>query len=334
MSDISASQEMIRLFMGFIPARAIYVAAKLGIADELQKAPRSAEELASRLGVNSDALFRILRTLSGIGVFHQDEQDRFSLTPLGETLCSDSPQSVRDYALLYHSEYLYESFKDMSDSVEDGKPVFDKRYGKPIFPYMRENPEMGAVLQAGLGARTRIETGAAIEAYDFSICHRVVDVGGGNGSFLSAIVTAYDHVTGILFDQEPAIEAAKSGRGGPLPRCDLVVGDFFENVPKGADTYVVKLVFNDWNDEQCIRILKNIRAAVADNGRLLIVEALVGTPNQPSLSHFTDLTYLVVTTGRVRTKNHFESLLKMAGFRLDREIKTASQLSYLEACPV
>ena len=274
MPDISASQEMIRLFTGFIPARAIYVAAKLGVADELKKGSQSVSELASQLSVNSDALFRVLRTLSGVGVIHQDEDERFSLTPIGETLCTDSAQSVRDYALLYHSDIAYRSFMDMHESVRDGEPAFDKIYGKPLFPYMRENPDVGAVLQAGLGARTRIDTSALMEAYDFSDCRHVVDVGGGNGSFLSAIVTAYDEVRGTLFDQEPGIEAAKEGQGGPLPRCKLVVGDFFESVPAGADTYVVKLVFNDWNDEQCIRPEKHTqrgsgRRAASDRGNAL-----------------------------------------------------------------
>jgi hypothetical protein len=278
-------------------------------------------------------LFRVLRTLSGIGVFHQDEGGRFSLTPVGETLCAGSPQSIRDYALLYHSDIVYRSFMDMHESIRDGKPAFDKVHGKPLFLYLRENAEIGAVLQAGLGARTRIENAAAIEAYDFSECRHVVDVGGGNGSFLSAIVTAYDGIRGTLLDQEPAIEAAKAGRGGPLPRCELVVGDFFKSVPDGADTYVIKLVLNDWNDAQCVQILKNVRAAIADGGRLLIVEALGGAPNEPALSHFTDLTYLVMTTGQVRTKGQFEDILHPSGFKLAAEIKTASQLSFLEAHP-
>jgi hypothetical protein len=248
-------------------------------------------------------------------------------------LRSDAPNSVRDYALLYHEDVVHDGLNDILGSVRTGEPAFERIYGQPLFQYLRENPEDGAVLQRGLASRTRIETEAAMEAYDFSDCRLIVDVGGGNGSFLSAILTRYDQASGILFDQEPAIEAAKAGQGGPLPRCELVVGNFFDNVPPGGDTYIIKLALNDWNDEEAARILKNCRSAIQASGKLLIVEALIDKPNVPSLSYNNDMTYLTVTTGRVRTEDDFAHLFRHTGFHLNRVMPTASQLRYLEAAP-
>ncbi len=331
--DFAATQEMIRLFQGFISARAVFVVAKLGIADKLVAGGRTAEELATALDVNAEALYRVLRLLSGAGVFHQDEKGLFFLTSLGETLRTDSPNSVRDYALLYHEDVIHEGLNDLLGVVRTGEPAFDRIHGQSLFQYLRENPEDGVTLQKGLASRTRFEIEAAMEAYDFSDCRLIVDAGGGSGSFLSAILTKYDQTSGILFDQEPAIEAAKAGQGGPLPRCELVVGDFFESVPPGADTYIFKLALYDWNDDQVLQILINCRKAILAKGKLLVVEALIDKPNVPALAYNNDMTYLTVTTGQVRTKDEFAYLFGLAGFDLNRVIPSASQLMYLEANP-
>jgi SAM-dependent methyltransferase len=323
--NLTLGQSMIRLFMGYIPTRAIYVAAKLELADHIGDTGSSAQELAQKLKVDSTALYRVMRVLAGLGVLHQGDNDRFLVTPFGETLRKDSPQSVRDYAIYSH-EIVYDAFKGITDSVRSGEPVIDDFFG-----FLRTNPEQEAVFHAGMSNRGRIETAAILEAYEFSESKTVVDVGGGNGGFLSAILARNDHLSGVLFDQASAIAAAKAGRGGPLPRCTLVAGDFFNNVPSSGDIYILKRVLFDWTDEEAVKILRNCRQAMKSGTRLLIIEPLIGKPNEQSPAHLYDMTFLVMLHGRLRTADEYAGLLDQARFRMEKIIPTESEVSVLEA---
>jgi hypothetical protein len=319
------SQSMVRLFMGYIPTRVIYVAAKLELTDHIGDDGAKAHELASKLKVDGPALYRLMRVLAGLGVLCQDHTDRFFVTRFGETLRKDSPQSVRDYAIYSH-EIVYDAFKDMADSVRGGKPVIDD-----YFAFLRANPEKEAVFHAGMSNRSRSETAAILDEYIFSAPQTVVDVGGGNGGFLSAILARNNQLSGVLVDQPSAIEAARAERGGPLPRCQLVAQNFFEGVPPGGDTYVVKRVLFDWTDEQALRILKNCRRAMSGDARLLIIEPLIGGPNEQCPAHLYDMTFLVMLHGRLRTADEYSRLLEQAGFKLRRVVPTDSDVSILEA---
>jgi hypothetical protein len=320
------AKTMMSLFMSFIPTRVIYVAAKLGLADHIRDDGASAQDLAQKLNVHADALYRVLRTLAGLGVLHQDENDRFFVTPFGETLRADSPQSVRDYAIYSH-EFVYERISKIMDSVRTGKPVIED-----FFENLRADPEQQAIFYAGSGNKSRIETAAISEAYDFSKCGTVVDVGGGNGAFLSNILVSCEQVSGVLYEQRSAIEAAKAGRGGSLPRCEFVAGDFFEAVPSGGDTYVLKRILDDWSDEKVVQILKNCRKAMKSETRLLIIEPLMGPPNELTPGHFADMNFLVTFSGgRIRTEEEHSNLLRQTGFRLQKNVPTESEVSVLEA---
>ncbi|MEC4679868.1 MAG: methyltransferase [Nitrospirota bacterium] len=321
---LSHSQSMIRLLRSYIATRVIYVAAKLGLADHIRDDGASAQDLAQKLNVHPGALYRVMRTLAGLGVLHQDEHDRFFVTQFGETLRKDSPQSVRDYAIFSH-EFVYEIFRGIMDSVRTGKPVIED-----FFEYLRANPEQEAIFHTGMATKTRIETVAVIEAYDFSKCGTVVDVGGGNGAFLSGILASCEQVSGVLFDQKSAIEAAKASRGGSLPRCRFVAGDFFEAVPSGGDTYVLKRTLYNWSDEEVVQILKNCRKAMKSQTRLLIIEPLIGPPNEQCTGHLSDMNFLLMG-GRVRTEEEYSNLLRQTGFRLQKKVPTESDDSVLEA---
>ncbi len=321
---LSHSQSMIRLLRSYIATRVIYVAAKLGLADHIRDDGASAQDLAQKLNVHPGALYRVMRTLAGLGVLHQDEHDRFFVTQFGETLRKDSPQSVRDYAIFSH-EFVYEIFRGIMDSVRTGKPVIED-----FFEHLRANPEQEAIFHTGMATKTRIETVAVIEAYDFSKCGTVVDVGGGNGAFLSGILASCEQVSGVLFDQKSAIEAAKASRGGSLPRCRFVAGDFFEAVPSGGDTYVLKRTLYNWSDEEVAQILKNCRKAMKSETRLLIIEPLIGPPNEQCTGHLSDMNFLLVG-GRVRTEEEYSNLLRQTGFRLQKKVPTESDDSVLEA---
>lgn len=327
--NVSHSQAMIELFTGYIPARVIYAAAKLGIADHIGADGTSAQDIALKLNVDSDALYRVLRTLAALGVLHQDENERFFVTPFGETLRKDSPNSVRDYAIYSH-EFTFERIRNILDSVRTGKPVIED-----FFDNLRANPEQEATFYAGSGNKSRIETAAIIEAYDFSKCGTVVDVGGGNGAFLSGILASCEQVSGVLFEQKSAIEAAKAGRGGSLPRCEFVAGDFFEAVPSRGDTYVLKRVLDDWSDEKVVQILKNCRKAMKSDTRLLIIEPLMGPPSELTPGHFADMNFLVTFNGgRIRTEKEHFNLLRQTGFQLQQVVPTKSEVSVLEAIAV
>ena len=323
---LSHSQSMISLFMSYIPTRVIYVAAKLGLADHIREDGASAQDLAQTLNVHPDALYRVMRTLAGLGVLRQDDNDRFFVTPFGDTLRTDSPQSVRDYAIYSH-EFIYERIRKIMDSVRTGKPVIED-----FFDNFRANPEQEAIRLAGSGNKSHIETVAIVEAYNFSKCGKLVDVGGGNGAFLSGILASSEHVSGVLFEQKPAIDAAKSGRGGSLPRCEFVTGDFFGTIPSGGDTYVLKRVLDDWSEEKVVQILKNCRKAMEKETRLLIIEPLMGPPNELTPGHFSDMNFLVTFSGgRIRTEKEHANLLCQAGLRLQKNVPTESEVSILEA---
>jgi ubiquinone/menaquinone biosynthesis C-methylase UbiE len=319
------AHSMVRLFMGYIPTRVIYAAAKLELADHIGADGATAQDLAAELKVDPGALYRLMRVLAGLGVLRQDAGDRFYVTPFGETLRKDSPQSVCDYAIYSH-EFVYDAFRSITECVRTGRPAIED-----FFSFLRADPEGEAIFHAGMSNRGRIETAAILDAYKFSQPQTVVDVGGGNGGFSSAILASYEEISAVLLDQPSAIEAAKAARGGPLPRCKLVAGNFFENVPSGGDTYVLKRVLFDWTDEQALRILKNCRRAMNGVARLLIVEPLIGPPNEPCPAHLFDMTFLVMLHGRLRTMEEYSGLLDRAAFRLRRVVPTESDVSIVEA---
>jgi O-methyltransferase/methyltransferase family protein len=320
------AEAMIRQITSYIPARMMYVAATLGLADQIGEEGASAQDLAKGLNVDSDALYRVMRALTGLGVLHQDASNRFFVTQFGETLLKDSAQSVRDYAIYSH-EFTYERIGKLLDSVRTGKPVIEN-----YFEYLRANPEHEAIFFAGSGNKSRAETTAIIEAYDFSNCGTIVDVAGGNGAFLSGILASCAQVVGVLFDQKAAIEIAKAGRLGSLSRCKLVAGDFFESVPPGGDTYILKRILDDWSDEKVVHILRNCRKAMRSETRLLIIEPLMGRPNELAPGHFADINFLVTFKGgRIRTEEEHSGLLRQAGFRLNEIVPTESEVSVLEA---
>lgn len=325
--SLSHSQSMIRLFMGYIPTRVIYVAAKLEIADHIGADGASAEDIAQKLNLHPGALYRVMRVLAGLGVLHQDKSNRFFVTPFGETLRKDSPHSVHDYAIYSH-EIVYDTFKEIAESVRTGNPVIHD-----LFSFLRANPAQEAIFHAGMSNRGRSETAAVLKAFKFSKGETVVDVGGGNGGFLSEILARYDQVSGVLVDQPSAIEAAKAGRGGPLPRCELIAEDFFQGVPSGGNTYILKRVLFDWTDDEAVRILKSCRRAMKGTARLLVIEPLMGRPNEQCPAHLYDMTFLVMLHGRLRTADEYAGLLGQAGFRTERIIATESDVSVLEAVP-
>jgi hypothetical protein len=316
-------------------SQAIFVAAKLRIADLVQDEPRSAADLAEAANVHPRALYRVLRALASVDIFTEQDDGRFGLTPMAGFLRSEEPRSLRPFAIMMGSEWVWQSWGEIMHSVAGETPAFDKLYGAPLFDYWARHPEAARIDIEGLTSRSAAENAAIVSAYDFSKAATIVDVGGGQGSLLAAILAANPKSQGTLFDMPHVIATASIilEKAGVAGRCELVAGTFFQSIPTGRDIYVIKKVIHDWDDKQATAILRTIRAAIPDGGRLLLMEPVIAPGNEPSYAKLLDLLMLVYPGGRERTEAEHRELLGGAGFSLQRAVPTASPITILEAVP-
>ena len=326
----NAWQQIVRLGFGFAVSQALRVIIELGIPDLLAVSEQSVDELATATQSDADALYRVMRLLAPEGIFREVLPRHFELTEVGAVLRSDRP-GPGDYVRMINSE-AYLAFEQLLHSVRTGKPAFDKVFGSPRFDWLSEHPEQAALFQRAMVALSLGSNEAIADAYDFTPFARVVDVGGGHGQLLSAILARNPHLSGVLFDLPSGVAAAQQGAGGDLQRTEFVAGNFFESVPAG-DIYVVKKVVHDWNDEHAAVILRNCRKAMQPNGKVLLAETLVPPGDEPDLIKSIDVVMLVVTGGLERTEAQYASLFDAAGLRLERVIQTRGPISILEASP-
>lgn len=331
--EIGTAEQMLQLMSGLWVSRGIYVAAKLGIADLLKDGPRTAEQLAAATDSNPDALYRILRMLGSIGVFSEGNHRHFSLTPLSETLLSDIPGSLRPGAIAEMGEVHYEAWGNIMHSVKNGDIAFDGHFGKNIWQYFETDPAKADNFNRYMASSSEALNRAISAGYDFSGFDKLVDVGGGLGGMISAILTANPQLKGVVFDAPSVVEKSKDflAERGLSDRCETIGGDFFESVPSGGDIYAMRWILHDWEDEKSLTILRNIRAVLPSNGKLLLAEAVVPEGTVPHFSKFFDLIMLVMTGGRERTELEWRTLLGKAGYRITRIIPTESFLSIIEA---
>jgi hypothetical protein len=331
-ADVPPPAAMLQMISGFWISRAIYVVAKLGIADHLRDGHRSADELSAATGTHAPSLYRVLRALASVGIFSEDENRRFALTPLAETLRTDVSDSLRAFATVELGEEHYPAWGELLHSVMTGEIAFDRAFGMPVWKFFEQNPENAKTFNDAMTGFTLAVNDAVLASYDFSSIGKIVDVGGGHGSLIASILKANPNMRGILFDAPPVIEGARHRirDEGIADRCEAVAGDFFKSVPSGADAYIVKWIIHDWDDERSVTILKHCHRAMPENGRLLLVEAVVPHGSQPHFSKYMDLNMLVMTGGRERTENEYRALLSASGFRLTRIIPTESPMSIIE----
>lgn len=324
---------MLQLIIGFWVSRAIYVAAKLGLADLVKDSPKTADELARLTGTHSPSLYRALRALASVGVFTDDGRGRFAQTPLSETLRSDTPGSLRALAIVELGQEHYPAWGNLMHSVKTGEIAFDNLFKQNAWEYYAQNPEDASNFNESMRGLTEMINVAALEAYDFSGADKLVDVAGGTGRLISSILSACPRMRGVLFDLPHVIAEAGPllDAAGVRDRCETSTGDFFRSVPEGGDAYVMKWIIHDWDDEKSTAILKNIRRAMDEKGKLLLIEMVVPEGNQPDLSKFLDLDMMVMTGGRERTEAEFNSLLAASGFKLTRVVRTASPICVIEA---
>lgn len=326
---------LLQMMTGYWVSQAIHVAAELGIADLLAGGPKTCEELAEATGCHPQSLHRVLRALSSAGIFTETTSAAFALTPMAEFLRSEHPASMRALARMYGEEQ-YRAWGDLLHSVKTGQRAFDNMFGADYFTYLTDHPESEQVFNQAMTGWTNQLVGGVVDAYDFSGFETVVDVGGGYGALLAAVLQRHPDMQGVLFDRPQVVDAAldQLDAAGVADRCTLVGGDFFSGVPGGGDAYVLAQILHDWDDGRCVEILKQCRRAVHDDGRLLVVELVLPEGQEPFFGKWLDLHMLVLLGARERTAAEYGALLRAGGFDLTQVVAMPSGPSVVEAVPV
>jgi hypothetical protein len=336
----AAQQQLETSLLGLVTgcwvSQAIYVAAKLGIADLIGAGPKSCQQLAAATQTDPGALFRVLRALAGVGIFAEDAAGQFRLTPLAAQLQSGAPGSLRALAILMGEKEHWRAWEAVLHSVRTGQSAFAQVFGVPLFQYLSTHPETARIFDEAMTSRSGAENSAILAAYDFSAARVAIDVGGGQGSLLESILLTEPGARGILVDL-PHVRnqcRARLAETGQEHRCEFRAGDFFAGVPEGGDVYLLKRIIHDWDDWRSELILENCRKAMPPASRLLVIEPIVPPGNAPSFSKLLDLLMLVWQEGgRERTESEHRALLVAAGFTVNRIIPTVAGISIIEAVP-
>ena len=333
--EIPPPLQMLQVMSGFWISRCVYIIAKLGIADLLKDGPKTAEELAAASGTHAPSLFRVLRALAAVDVLTQSDDNRFGNTAMSETLI-DGPRSLRWFAMTELGEEHYPAWGELMGSVRTGEIAFDKAFGEPVWEFFGKNPENARTFNNAMTGMTAQAEAALHAAYKFEGIKTIMDVGGGHGGFITSILERNPALRGILFDSPQVIEGAKPklGAAGVADRCQAIAGNFFESVPEGADAITMKWIIHDWDDDQSITIMKNCARALPENGRLILVEAVVPPGDEMHFAKFIDLNMLVMTGGKERTAEEFRELYEAAGCKLTRVVATESPFSVIEGVKV
>jgi hypothetical protein len=321
------------MISGYQLSAAVSVAAELGIADLLAQGPKTSAELAASTKTHPHTLYRLLRALAAAGVFHEGEAKSFSLTPISEGLRSDAKPSMRPQAILVGRSYYPKTWNTLGHSIRTGENAFEHAYGKGLWEWRAEHPEESKIFDASMTGGSEVMLQAMLDGYDFSGFSTVMDVGGGQGALISAILSKNHGPKGILFDQ-PHVVTGELLPPDVAARCQVVGGDFFKELPAGADAITMKWILHDWPDKECIDILKVTRKAIAPGGKLLVLERVVAGPNEGRGIKFADLTMMVLPGGMERTPEEFSTLLAAGGFRLDRIVYTHTGMNVIEASPI
>jgi hypothetical protein len=311
---------------GLYRTQLLYVLARFGIADRLAAGPRTAAELADETGADADALFRVLRAVAALGVLSQDADDRFGPTAMSEALRPGTRGSPHARLLCYGEPWWWAACGGLYESVMTGEDAFARVHGVGLFEFLEAHPDGSAVFDAHMTAMTEAEADAVVPAVDWPEAGTVVDVGGGRGTLLAAVLRARPGLRGVLFDLPHVVEHAAVG--------ERVAGSFFESVPAGADLYLLKDILHDWDDERAAAILRTVRAAIPDAGRLRLIERAIPPGDAPAPGKQVDITMLLVTGGRERTRAEYAALLDSGGFAVDDVAGTPAGIDVTTARPV
>jgi hypothetical protein len=334
-ADPGPAAELMRLVNGYQVSQAIHVAATLGIADLLQDGARSSDELAAATGTHPPSLYRVLRALAAVGVFREEAEGRFALTPMGACLRSDAADPVAPWAAFIGRPYVWQAWSSLIHAVRTGENAFPHVHGRDVWTHRAEHAEESAIFDRAMTAISRGVVEAIVGSYNFGLFRCIVDVGGSHGALLAGILGAHPAARGILFDRPHVVSGAGAllQKAGVADRCTVVGGSFFEGVPEGGDAYVLKAILHDWDDAAATAILLACRRAMKPGRRLLVVERLIGPPNEQPEAKFSDLNMMVTPGGQERTRDEYTALFDAAGFRLIAVVPTGTRLSIVEGLP-
>lgn len=316
-------------------SQAITVAAQLGVADALADGPLPIDELAAQVDADADALRRLLRALIGRGIFRQRRDGRYELNSLADTLRSDAPVSMTSAARFYGSQEQRERWTLLVDSVRTGDAVVAALRGKESFDYFAEKPELAELFNRTMTSISELTDATVVAGYDFSAYPTIVDVGGGHGPLLAAILASAPASQGVLYDLPSVVADAPDllRKQRVADRVRIAEGSFFDSVPTNGDAYLLKNILHDWPDEKAVQILRNVRAAADPRAAVLLVELVIPGHNRDFPGKWADLEMMLNLGARERTAAEYRDLLSEAGFRMTRVVKTASPLSVVEARP-
>jgi hypothetical protein len=328
--------EVALFIRGFQISQMLHVAAKLGLADLIGDASRPVADLAAASGANPDMLLRMCRALAALGIFSVDEINRVSQTPRSACLRSDAVPTLRYAARHWGMPGTWATWGNLQHTIMTGEPAFEKTFGMPFFEYLKANPEQSEFFDEFMRHSPDDRHAAVAAAYDFSGAGTVVDVGGGSGGLLRAILDAHTCVRGILADQPGVVAGAAEVLGAQAGRCDMAPCDFFASVPDGGDIYAMSQVLHDWNDESCLKILAKCRLAMKPGARLLVIERVLEGPSGRSepMNFLADMLMMALFPGaKERTVEEFGELFRQSGFREPKIILTRSVFSIVETSP-
>ncbi len=329
----SASAELLQWVTGYRITQALYVFAKLGVADHLADGPKDAAVLARQVGVLPDPLHRILRALASVGALTVDASGRFGLTRTTGLLRTGGPDSRAPF-VVFQGEESYRAFGDLLHTVKTGETAFDHVYGMGHFEYLAQHPVASATFNAAMATSARFAA-SPLDGYDFSDHRTIVDIGGGTGALLGSILRANPGMRGILYDLPSAVAEAPSHLAamGVQDRCEIRTGSAFESVPAGADVYLMSRILHDFADERALVLLRNCRRAVPAGGLLLLREGVLAETDIPRRRALLDLEMMALNGGRERTEAEWRALLGRAGFSLSRIWPSRGMQDLIEARP-
>ncbi|HEY9661427.1 MAG TPA: methyltransferase, partial [Allocoleopsis sp.] len=335
MPDLPPQVAMLQMLGGLRIARAIYVAAALGIADLLADTPKTYHELAATTETHALSLYRVLRALASVGIFAEGEDGRFQLTPSAAFLRHDMPDAIGAMVKVLGEDWHWQVWGRLLESIQTGEAAFDRIYGMELYDYCQQHPDFARThgpSKTSVSARAS----AALQAnYDFAGVQKVVDVAvlGGYGNTLIPLLKAHPSMNAVLYDLPFVVEGAKPviAASGVGDRCELLDGHCLYSVPPGGNLYILMFVIHNWDDQRAIKILQNCRTAMATDGKVLLVEMVMPAGNDPFVGKFVDLESLLTTPGGYeRTETQYRSLLELAGYRMTQIIPTQTANSIIE----
>jgi len=326
---------VLEMVFGAWNAVCISAAADLVVADHLESGPKTTAELAALTNVHEDSLYRLLRALAGVGIFHEGENRTFSQTPRSEVLRTHAKPSLRYAAPSLLDPWQFNSLQAIRSTIANGRTGTKNAFGAELFEYLGSHPEQAVSFNRCMTDLSAGDTPAVLAAYDFSGFEHIVDVAGGVGGMLAGILDSAPRLRGTLFDQPSVIQQAKTDRllDHLGSRCDMASGDFLESVPAGADAYIMKHIIHDWDDARAAKILQNCRRVMKAGGKILVVDRVIGPPNAPDPKKFFDVAMMLMPGGRERTESEWHALFALSGLQLARIVPMPGPQSIIEGVP-